>query len=499
MANLADKLKAKKVGVVEVPGWETHARPYTFKPEGIMIHHTAGSNSLKIVRNGRKGLPGPLAQFLISKSGAVYLISQGYSNHAGSGMSSALARVRKEQVPAGRAKSKGDITGNRYFWGIEVENNGVGEAYPDVQIQALVTLCAALCELNGWSENRIIHHKEWTSRKIDMSYRGDVRGMVADVMSGKAPRGYNVDCSDSVLQKEDSGECVREVQRHIVRHGDNITIDGDFGPNTESAVKRFQSKNGLTVDGIVGSNTWKALKAGSQPATKSEAKGYPVLRTGSVSNYVNSLRLLLNRTGYRVASKGTTYDSEVRDAVKKYQADHKLTVDGVVGPNTWSSIVSKSEEVANRSVCEDRTFRQGDEGSCVERLQTALKEKGFEITVDGDFGPNTESVVKRFQTVFKISADGVVGPETWKTLGRNFDLKRAVVYRGGFGQALAMLVGKKLGLPAVSYLDKRVVQHAILIGYASRFSGNYVTFRMIRGSNQQEIAERVYKEIIGGV
>lgn len=38
-----------------------------------------------------------------------------------------------------------------------------------------------------------------------------------------------------------------------------LTIDGNFGANTETAVKTFQTENKLTIDGKVGSNTWKAL------------------------------------------------------------------------------------------------------------------------------------------------------------------------------------------------------------------------------------------------
>ena len=41
--------------------------------------------------------------------------------------------------------------------------------------------------------------------------------------------------------------------------GLGITADGDFGYNTDSAVRTFQTNNGLTVDGIVGANTKTAL------------------------------------------------------------------------------------------------------------------------------------------------------------------------------------------------------------------------------------------------
>ena len=63
---------------------------------------------------------------------------------------------------------------------------------------------------------------------------------------------------------------------------------------------------------------------------------------------------------------------------------------------------------------------QGDitEGGMVTRLQTALKNRGFDIgTVDGRFGPGTESAVMRFQEANGLNADGIVGQVTWNALG----------------------------------------------------------------------------------
>jgi peptidoglycan hydrolase-like protein with peptidoglycan-binding domain len=37
-------------------------------------------------------------------------------------------------------------------------------------------------------------------------------------------------------------------------------VDGDFGSETDSAVRSFQSDKGLEVDGIVGQDTWAALR-----------------------------------------------------------------------------------------------------------------------------------------------------------------------------------------------------------------------------------------------
>ncbi|MDX1415063.1 MAG: peptidoglycan-binding domain-containing protein [Candidatus Promineifilaceae bacterium] len=43
------------------------------------------------------------------------------------------------------------------------------------------------------------------------------------------------------------------------------------------------------------------------------------------------------------------------------------------------------------------TVRRGDRGEQVKRIQQALKDAGFDIVVDGDFGKQTEAVVKEFQ------------------------------------------------------------------------------------------------------
>ena len=56
------------------------------------------------------------------------------------------------------------------------------------------------------------------------------------------------------LKKGSKGEEVKLVQAKV-----NVTADGIFGPNTETAVKLFQCQNGLQADGIVGPKTWAAL------------------------------------------------------------------------------------------------------------------------------------------------------------------------------------------------------------------------------------------------
>ena len=54
-----------------------------------------------------------------------------------------------------------------------------------------------------------------------------------------------------------------ETLQYLLRaRGHNVTVDGIFGPATDSAVRAFQQQKGLAVDGIVGPVTWQALVSG---------------------------------------------------------------------------------------------------------------------------------------------------------------------------------------------------------------------------------------------
>jgi peptidoglycan hydrolase-like protein with peptidoglycan-binding domain len=62
-------------------------------------------------------------------------------------------------------------------------------------------------------------------------------------------------------------------------------------------------------------------------------------------------------------------------------------------------------------------LKKGSTGEAVKQLQLALKDLGFDPgAVDGHFGSATESAVKHFQQDRGITADGIVGPITWRNI-----------------------------------------------------------------------------------
>jgi len=69
----------------------------------------------------------------------------------------------------------------------------------------------------------------------------------------------------ATLKPGDQGAAVRLLQRALVRLGYSPgTIDGAYGPSTESAVKQFQQAHGLTADGIAGMKTLAAMRSALQ-------------------------------------------------------------------------------------------------------------------------------------------------------------------------------------------------------------------------------------------
>jgi len=125
-----------------------------------------------------------------------------------------------------------------------------------------------------------------------------------------------------------------------------------------------------------------------------------------------TLQHLLRARGHAVAVAGI-FGPLTDKAVRDFQKQKNLSVDGIVGPKTWTALII--------------TVRRGDQGDAVRGVQEELQfrnlsddpSKGPQI--DGIFGPKTETAVRGFQEgirtmVSSMAVDGIVGPMTWQAL-----------------------------------------------------------------------------------
>lgn len=174
-------LKDYRIKVVEDQGWKTRGakdhnsqlRP--FHPYGQAVHHDALSEAvsdaaaLRIMREGRIDLSGPLCNGWIDSNSVVYLIAAGNANHAGWNERDVHDRLSKGLAPLGDARNDPDkdgIVGNSFLWGWECRNAGDGRD-PWEQLDAMERSCAALADVYGWKTAAIAGHRELTARKID--------------------------------------------------------------------------------------------------------------------------------------------------------------------------------------------------------------------------------------------------------------------------------------------------------------------------------------------
>ncbi len=141
---------------------------------------------------------------------------------------------------------------------------------------------------------------------------------------------------------------------------------------------------------------------------------------GSCSPEVVDLQYLLHfRSPVSVAALGGfdgDFGPKTEQAVRDFQATRGITVDGVVGAQTWSTLVPKPPGPPAWPRLPGEFLRQGDQGPDVLRLQQGLNLQGFDAgPEDGDFEPRTRAAVIRSQRsgVPVSNQEGVLGPLTW--------------------------------------------------------------------------------------
>ncbi len=241
-----------------------------------------------------------------------------------------------------------------------------------------------------------------------------------------------------------------------------------FGPTTEATLRAWQEAHGVQPTGVVGPTTLAALRrsgspggalaerTAASPVAAAVARG-EVFGPGSEGAAVLEVQKKLGLSaGGQTGRIGPTTEA----AIRAFQAENGLEVDGIVGPQTWSAIqrasaaspvpgasattkagappssgqppASKPATAAGKagpSASKPATpapvsaaqaikagvvFQEGEEGPAVLEIQKKLGLSGGGLT--GVYGPTTARAVAAFQASHGIEANGRVGPQTWAAL-----------------------------------------------------------------------------------
>ena len=306
-----------------------------------------------------------------------------------------------------------------------------------------------------------------------------------------------------LLKKGDSGNNVRYLQQGLrILCFNPKRLDGVFDDNTVTAVKKYQSARGLTPDGVVGDGTWGKIKADITPIqTALKKKGYytgsvdgvagdgtynglvkfqsangltadgmagsstlsklyasdptperPLLQIGSTGDAVVALQKKLILLGYSCGENGADgiFGDDTYRAVRQFQQNNGLSIDGKVGSNTWEKLDTASPD----DQTETPLLVLGSKGTAVIKLQKRLMELDYDCGVtgaDGSFGQATQNAVIKFQKNNGLTPDGKVGPKTWDKLNSSNPVKGSgtnsdVLREGSQGESVIKLQERLIAL-----------------------------------------------------
>ena len=241
------------------------------------------------------------------------------------------------------------------------------------------------------------------------------------------------------LEQGDENDAVKAMQKRLKELGFyKATADGEFGSTTKAAVIAFQKANGISATGVATKATLNKLYAASakdaddlkddenarEEEDEEESKkeqdpedtndvtvgGYTTLKWGATGPDVKKLQQALKNRGYYSGKIDSTFGSGVYAAVKAFQKQYGLKVDGVAGPATQILLYGSTESSVNTST----SLKKGSSGTAVRNLQYVLYELGYyDGKINGEYNDATADAVRAFQINNDITpVDGVAGSKT---------------------------------------------------------------------------------------
>ena len=285
-------------------------------------------------------------------------------------------------VAAGVSYHAGRVVSNKYTnshaIGIEAEATGTS-SWPAHQVNEYAKLCKALIKEFGLSTSRVVGHKEAApSRKIDPNFSmNDFRAKVGGAKGGVSSGGGT---------------------------------SGGGSKSYESASAKHE----------VGSRVMGKYDGGSD---------------------VYWLQRRLYKLGYDIDPRfDKLFGPNVEKAVRAFQKDAKITVDGLAGKDTIAAakaakvkrnLPSKPKhKKPSKSKAPKFPLPKGyyfgpksgpkssvsgyySHRSDLKRWQQRMKDRGWSITPDGLYGPRTATVARKFQAEKKLAVDSLIGRRTW--------------------------------------------------------------------------------------
>lgn len=206
---------------------------------------------------------------------------------------------------------------------------------------------------------------------------------------------------------------VQRIQRGLNRLGyDAGPSDGLMGSRTRSAIEDYQRDNDLLVTGQASASLGEHIRSSvrekrAERQADSDTQASASSEAETERQTVLQLQSDLRRLGYSVPVVSGRVDSDTAQAIRAYQKDNNLLVDGRLSPELVAHIQGKASAGA---VIEDR--------ASIRSVQQALNERGYDAgPADGIMGGKTRDAIRTFQSDANLPLSGTITQETLVQLG----------------------------------------------------------------------------------
>ena len=231
---------------------------------------------------------------------------------------------------------------------IEISNCSTGGDWPisEAAWNSLVNLCVDICkrynfrlEYDGTKNGSLTTHDMFANTNCPGPYLKGRLKELADTVNARLD-GNSEEHSENNSESGKKTEtdiyndglvnCIYDIQEWLNRHyNTGLALDNIYGPKTKNAlIKGLQTElnkqynKGLAVDGIWGTNTYNACIN---------------VRQGAEGNITMLIQMALFIKGYSLAMD-KKFGADTTAKVKEFQKANRLSVDGIVGKNTFKAL-----------------------------------------------------------------------------------------------------------------------------------------------------------------
>jgi peptidoglycan hydrolase-like protein with peptidoglycan-binding domain len=193
----------------------------------------------------------------------------------------------------------------------------------------------------------------------------------------------------------------------------NGAVDGIWGPDTRTAVERFQQSRGLAVTGDLNAVTASALR--SAPPLASRGAISPAEAQATDPTSVRTVQNRLRQLGYFNAPADGVWGPSTQVALENFQRAQGLDMSGQLTPSTVAALGFEPGSFPPRSTA---TAAAQLDPAVVQSAQRELRRLGFyRGPADGVWGPRSQEALVRFQQSRGLQASGEFNPATLSALG----------------------------------------------------------------------------------